>query len=101
MHSSYLLIFLVILELLYISFVSSELTYRPGKHLPAVDQSKSRDRMPRTTPPCKQGGIASRPCDTTRITRTTAPSDQEGLVPRPAESFDQYHPSGRTRRTNE
>ncbi|CAA7043648.1 unnamed protein product [Microthlaspi erraticum] len=60
-----------------------------------ITQPKPRhDRTARTE------SIASRPCGTTHVPRPIAPSDQEGLVPRPAESFDQNHPSGRTRRTN-
>ncbi|CAA7054497.1 unnamed protein product [Microthlaspi erraticum] len=79
----------------------AKLTYRSGKHRPAVDPFIVPHHRPRTTAPGEKEGNASRPCGTTRATRTTHPSDQEGLVPRPAESLDQYHPSGRTRRTNE
>ncbi|CAA7031661.1 unnamed protein product [Microthlaspi erraticum] len=73
----------------------------PGSIVPRSTNLKSHNRKPRTTAPREQEGNVPRPCSTTRVTRTITPSDQEGLVPRPAESFDQYHPSGRTRRMNE
>ncbi|CAA7023996.1 unnamed protein product [Microthlaspi erraticum] len=62
---------------------TAELTYRPGKHQPAVDHPKSRLR-PRTTAPREQGGIASRPC--AQPCHTHDPSVRSGrLVSRPAE----------------
>ncbi|CAA7059816.1 unnamed protein product [Microthlaspi erraticum] len=76
----------------------AELTYRPGKQQPTVVPSKPRHHKPRTTAPYEQEGMALRLRNMTRAARTIAPFDHEGIVPRPAENFDQYHPSGRTRR---
>ncbi|CAA7023992.1 unnamed protein product [Microthlaspi erraticum] len=73
----------------------------PGSNNPQSIHPKSHDHKPRTTAPRKQGGITSRPRNTTCVTHTITSSDQEGIVPRPDETLDQNHPSGRTQRTND
>ncbi|CAA7030630.1 unnamed protein product [Microthlaspi erraticum] len=73
----------------------------PGSNNPRSSRPSLATIKPCTTTPREPGGIASRTCNTTRATHTSIPSDQKVIVPRPAETFDQYHPSGRTRRTNE
>ncbi|CAA7030162.1 unnamed protein product [Microthlaspi erraticum] len=79
--------------------VHGRATYRPGKHRPAVGQTRitRRSAHDRTARTGRQRLAAARH---NSRTRPIAPSDQEGLVPRPAENLRPIYPPGRTRRTN-
>ncbi|CAA7035539.1 unnamed protein product [Microthlaspi erraticum] len=82
---------------------TAELTYRPGRHHPAVGQTNFTRPKLRATIPREQEGNASRPRGTSHVPRPIHPSDQEGFASRPAKIHRQkiIHPSdpiGRTRK---
>ncbi|CAA7046349.1 unnamed protein product [Microthlaspi erraticum] len=79
---------------------TAELTYRSGKHRPAVEPFQPHHHNPRTTAQREPGSTVLRPHCTHHVPRPIHPSDQEGFVPRPVQKLRPNHPSVRPRRPN-